>query len=228
MGASLPIAPIGPPIVLGKFIDNELKHVKFAQPVTLRFRYDDAEIPAGYAPRDLRVYYYDEVMHVWVRAGQERLDTDRKEVIVQVNHFSIYQLAANPYAAPDLSAYTEEGASPSGQYLKDHTDDVSLESGMVTVKVTDFHYPGRNGMDLVFGRILGDQDLLADDPASDHRSYYNGFGYWQPDLPRMETNELDDLADFAQDINRGSISSAAPRSRSTAKPIGSSLSTAEC
>ncbi|MCL6614675.1 MAG: hypothetical protein K6U03_08710, partial [Firmicutes bacterium] len=175
------VTPIGEPILLGQLVGDELVEVEFQEPVRLVFTYDPNLLPEGTDPSALHVYYYDEATGLWVRAGEEEVDPTTNTVSVLTTHFSVYQLVANPYAAPSLGAYLEEGPSPSADFLENHRESVSVASGQVNVQVIDFRIPGRAGMDLVFSRILD----LNPDPINGR--HYPGFGRWRPDLPEICT-----------------------------------------
>ena len=63
--------------------------VLFALPVTVTFKYSDADIYSGVDPSDLEVYVLDSGTGFWMRVGGV-VDTAAKTITFQTNHFSTY------------------------------------------------------------------------------------------------------------------------------------------
>jgi len=78
----------------------------FNQPITLAFTYTLAQIPAGTAESNLKIYYYDTVAKAWT-AVASTVNTATHTITATVNHltqFAIFGTAAGTVAAPSDKA----------------------------------------------------------------------------------------------------------------------------
>ncbi|MFW6015780.1 MAG: hypothetical protein ACOCRK_05035, partial [bacterium] len=108
----------------------------------------------------------------------------------------------NPYAdevnnySPDVESYDDQGLSPYESYMNKNIEYISKPSGNLIFKTTDFTLKGRNGLDLVIGRIYDTNDAVWEDIARQDGDIdqvdkpYLSFGIgWTLNIPRIESQE---------------------------------------
>ncbi|MGD9492360.1 MAG: SpvB/TcaC N-terminal domain-containing protein [Bacteroidales bacterium] len=80
---------------------------KFNQNLTIRLKYDSAQIPAGYSPEDIFTFYYNEETGSWEALERDSVDTENQEIISYTNHFTdfINGVIKAP-EMPEVQAYT--------------------------------------------------------------------------------------------------------------------------
>ena len=181
--------------------DEEIE-APFGEPVTLTIKYGDLQIPAGYGPEYLGIYWFNEMNGSWEKLPRVKNDLKNKTLTVKLKHFSEYQVMASKFASPDLESYNDLGVSPYLSYFKDNIEIVSTSSGSLTVSATDLKLPGRNGFDLIIKRIYDStaarQESLIESNGDDEeypvdktrKAPFDSFGYgWSLNLPWIESND---------------------------------------
>ena len=83
-----------------------LPHGKFNKPLQLSIGYDTLLIPAGYSPRDIRTFFYDEDRMEWVCMPVDSIDQEHQLVVTSTDHFTdfINGILTQP-EIPDASGY---------------------------------------------------------------------------------------------------------------------------
>ena len=61
---------------------------QFEQNITLRLPYDPTKIPAGLTEQDIRTYYFDDQLGVWVQLEFVEVDTANRQVVSLTDHFT--------------------------------------------------------------------------------------------------------------------------------------------
>ncbi|TCL54575.1 RHS repeat-associated protein [Hydrogenispora ethanolica] len=167
----------------------------FAGPVTLTIHYGDLQLPAGYEPEDVGIYWYNKVAGYWEKLDYARNDFIDKTIAVQLKHFSDYQVMASKYVSPSLDSYYHMGVSPFLAYFQDNVESVSPAGGSLTLNATDLKIPGRAGNGLMIQRIYDSASALQEGMIEGNSKTYRKipvdmFGHgWSLGIPWIEETD---------------------------------------
>jgi RHS repeat-associated protein len=167
---------------------------EFTAPVTLTISYAGIQLPQGYGPGDLGIYWYNEENAAWEKLEGVSYDFLKQTLSVPLHHFSAYQAMASQYVSPSLQSYYDLGVSPYGSYFQDNVESVSPASGALSISATDLKIPGPNGFDLVIRRLYdsngAQQECLLAANEDTRKSPIDTFGHgWSLNIPWIERSD---------------------------------------
>jgi len=169
----------------------------FCEPVSFQVSYHEIQLPEGFTPQDLGVYWYNREGGYWERVDDCINNTAEKTLAVNLKHFSEYKVMASKYTAPSLDFYYNLGVAPFMSYFQNNMEQVSTASGSLSVIATDLKIPGPEGLDLEIQRsydsgaaeyevIMGinRREYMVLPPNKPLESFGGG---WSLNLPWVET-----------------------------------------
>lgn len=136
--------------------------VAFEQGVMVRLNYDPAVMWSGVDPKNLGVYYFDEMFGQWFRVRNSGVDPTTNTIYFVTNHFTSFSI--QPTLVQDLSPqeYKDMGISPLKSYVEYNGITVSPQGGTASTSVTELVLPGLNGFDLELKRTYDTGTARAD------------------------------------------------------------------
>ncbi|PLX16772.1 MAG: hypothetical protein C0601_09300 [Candidatus Muiribacterium halophilum] len=80
-------------------VNGNIKTQRF---MNVYFPFDSSQVPAGYSPEDIKIYYFNETTLKWERIGGkvESIGGNSYFVKASFNHFSLFTLLADKYEFP--------------------------------------------------------------------------------------------------------------------------------
>jgi hypothetical protein len=99
-------------IPMGKVLEFGPLETVFNVPVEIKIPYTDEELESagGITPEELSVYRYDDTNQLWEEIAVTQVDHEQKQLICEVEHFSLYATAVE-----DNSSIGPEDEDPSGE-----------------------------------------------------------------------------------------------------------------
>jgi hypothetical protein len=155
-------------------------------------------LPEDITLLDLSIYWFNHGTNQWERVSGVQNDLEKRELSVQLQHFSEYQVMASQsgssqYDPPSFDALYKMGVSNYVPYFKDNVESISPSAGNLTVIATDLKLPGRAGFDLILKRQYdsnaAEQDIIWRLKNGNILAPIDTFGVgWSLNIPWLETN----------------------------------------
>ncbi len=101
------VSTVGNTTMVGLPYDLGPDGATFNPAITMRFTYDPAGLPAGFAETNLVIAYYNESTHSWVTLSDFTIDPVTNTITAKIDHFTDFSVLAIPKPA----AFTTSGLS---------------------------------------------------------------------------------------------------------------------
>jgi|GEM_PF-4708166 len=142
-------------------IDGNIKTQRF---MNVYFPFDSSQVPSGFSPEDIKIYYLNEDTLKWVRIGGKVIENGNNSYYVKAsfNHFSLFTLLADRYEFPgntiDNIQILPNPFSPNGN---GKNDVVSIKFNLKNESSVTLGIYDRVGREV--RRVVTDEDFDAGD-----------------------------------------------------------------
>ena len=117
--------------------------LSFKKPVVIVLYYDENELPDGADKNDLKIYYWNAERKTWEEVPGSMSIVDDDKVVIEIDHFSIYQIMLVPAEEPE-----DNEPETINEYFRKG-------------EVYSFPNPAKNGVNPTFHFSIGKADTVT-------------------------------------------------------------------